>query len=200
MVHSLVDLFIWTGYVISVLFLTGLLTYRKISPTYGVPMYAVFANTTVAILLSLIVIGSPVVFQGIISFATLSFYASYLITIALFLHHRLVNKGLVYGPWHLGRFGVPINIVATCCCIFLITFLPFPLTYPVNWGNMNYAGPIMGLILLATTAAWFLGARRFFRGPILQIRVAGEAGQEGFTVFSRAEWLNEDAIDDFRLT
>jgi len=143
----------------------------------------------------LIVIGSPVVFQGILSFAALSNYTSYLITIALFLYHRLVNKGLVYGPWHLGKLGVPINIVATCLCTFVIVFIPFPLVYPVNWGNMNYAGPVFGLILVITTATWFIGARHYFRGPVLQIRVAGEAGQGGGNVFSRAEWLNDDNVE-----
>lgn len=158
-------------------------------------MYAVFANTAVSILLSLIVIGSSIVFEGIISFATLSFYASYFIAIAVFLHHRLTKKGLVYGPWRLGKFGIPINITAICCCIFLMIFLPFPLTYPVTWENMNYAGPVLGLILVASTATWFCGAKRYFRGPILQIRVAGEAGQESFNVFSRAEWLSEDTVE-----
>lgn len=79
-------------------------------------------------------------------------------------------------------------------CIFLIIFLPFPLTYPVTWGNMNYAGPILGLILVVTAMTWLLGARRYFRGPMVQIRVAGEAGQEDFTVFSRAEWLSDDIL------
>lgn len=65
--------------------------------------------------------------------------------------------------------------------------------YPVDWANMNYAGPVMGLILVVTTAAWSLGARHYFRGPILPVRVTGEAGQEGFNVFSRAEWLSEGA-------
>jgi len=157
-----------------------------------VPLYAVLANTTIAILLSLIVIGSPIVFQGVISFAPLSLYASYFVTIACFLHYRLVNRKLEYGPWHLGKFGVPVNIVAICVCIFLLIFLPVPLEYPVSWANMNFAGPVLGLILIVMTVIWFLGVRKYFRGPIIQIRVAGEDGQEGFTVFGRADWLNED--------
>jgi len=151
-------------------------------------MYAVLANTTVAILLSLIVIGSPIVFQGVLSFAPLSLYASYFVTIACFLHYRLINRKLEYGPWHLGKFGVPINMVAICVCLFLLIFLPVPLVYPVSWANMNFAGPVLGLILVMTSAIWFLGARKHFRGPIIQIRIAGEDGQEGFTVFSRADW------------
>lgn len=153
-------------------------------------MNAVLANTSVTILLSLVFLGSPVAFQALISFFALSLYMSYFITISMFLYHRIASKGVAYGPWHLGRFGIPINILALGFCVLPIVFLPFPLSVPITWRSMTYSGPILGIILLLIALSWMLGAKNQFKGPIVGMNI--DSGQGG-PIYSREQWLSEDS-------
>jgi len=163
----------------------------QISPTLRTPARAILANATVAILLSLIGLVGSIVFTAVLSFIPLALYLSYFITIAVFLHYRINNrnKNVPYGPWQLGRLGIPINIVALCFCVFLIVFLPFPLVMPVTAATLNYAGPALAALFVVILVSWFGRAKSYFRGPIVGVAVDSGDGHGAFTVFSREEWL-----------
>ena len=145
-------------------------------------------------MISLIVIGSPVAFNAVVSFCSLTSFCSYLIPIALLLRHRLVDKNVSYGPWNLGRFGVPVNIAALCFGLMWMVFLPFPLNMPLTWSNMNYAAPVLGVLLLAATVHWFFWGKKHFRGPIVAVQLRSNTGgqNEMSTVFSREAWVNAE--------
>jgi hypothetical protein len=40
-----------------------------------------------------------------------------------------------------------------------------PETYPITWGNFNYAPIAFAVLLLIAAAWWTLGARKRFQGP-----------------------------------
>jgi len=62
------------------------------------------------------------------------------------------------GPWHLGRFGSPINLVAMCWVVFISVILAIP-------DDMRAGKTVVGLA--AALAAWYLLAeRRRFHGPL----------------------------------
>ena len=118
------------------------------------------------VLLSLINIGSSIAFTALVSLPMVALSISYFIPILLLLLRKLSGKHPQYGPFKLGRWGVPINIAALCFLLFIIVWIPFPPVRPVTAENMNYAGPIcIGVICLALLD-WFTTGRKRFKVPV----------------------------------
>jgi amino acid transporter len=62
--------------------------------------------------MSLINLGSKVAFEAMISLATATLMATYLISIGCALLKRLRGETLPLARWSLGRYGLPVNAVA----------------------------------------------------------------------------------------
>lgn len=75
---------------------------------------------------------------------------------------KLRSERIQYGPFRLGRWGLPINLAAFVYCVFIMIWLPFPPFQPVTWVTMNYAGPIMGAVLVFAIADWCINGRKRF--------------------------------------
>lgn len=73
---------------------------------------------------------------------------------------------MTMGPWNLGVFGIYVNSIAIIYGVFICIFLPFPSEIPVTVTNMNYAGPVFGILLLFALGDWFIRGRKTFVGPI----------------------------------
>ncbi len=148
---------------------------------------AIFASTT---LLSLINIGSSTAFNALISLTTLGFYFSYALPILLFAIRRFdsTNRPIAFGPWSMGRLGLPVNLLAIAFCVFLIVFLPFPAQLPVTRENMNYASPVFVAVMLCALANYVLRVRKTFVGPVEETGSGSESSsqvveaQEGVTI------------------
>jgi choline transport protein len=113
----------------------------------------------------LINIGSTTAFLAILSLATLALYISYLIPITFVLIRKLEGRPPNYGPFKLGRWGIPINIFSIAWGIFTIIWLPFPVSLPVTKDTMNYAAPVWGAGLAIALVDWFISGHKRFRIP-----------------------------------
>jgi choline transport protein len=83
------------------------------------------------VLLSLINIGSTVAFNALISLTTLGLYSSYAIAIIVFVVRRFNKETPIeFGPWTMGKFGLIANVLGLAFSIFIITILPFPVSFP----------------------------------------------------------------------
>jgi choline transport protein len=144
----------------------------QVHPTLKVPTNAVYVSITISILLSVIVIGSTVALDAIVSLCTVSAFMSYLLPIGSFLWYRIYHGDAVqYGQWKLGRFGIPINIFALCWCIFFIVILPFPTILPVTAQDFNYGGPILLAVLAILSVDWVIRGRKHYHGPVIEVTV-----------------------------
>ncbi|KEF51477.1 uncharacterized protein A1O9_12394 [Exophiala aquamarina CBS 119918] len=151
--------------------------FSKISSQSRCPTNAVVSLTVAVSLLSLINIGSTTAFNALISLTTLGFYFSYAIPTILFAMRRFDHRNPIhFGPWTLGKIGLPVNIVAVAFCIFLIIFLPFPPMLPVTGLNMNYASPVFVAVMAFAVINYYVRARKRFTGPIKE--VASETSSE----------------------
>lgn len=132
-------------------------------------------------LLSLINIGSSTAFNAIISLSTVSLYVSYLIPISCLVLKRFSGEKIAWGPWTLGRFGPAINIFALVYGVFICIFLPFPSQRPVTAVNMNYAAPVMGVVIVFAVTDWFVRGSKVYVGPRreIDIRQAGKTCELG---------------------
>lgn len=141
----------------------------QVNPQYQVPIRSLGLVSLVVVILSLINIGSTTAFTAVLALSTLALYVSYLIPITLLLMKRLRGHGIGFGPFKLGIYGVPINLFAIIYGVFICIFLPFPPARPVTGANMNYVGPVFGLILVFAVSDWVLRGKSQFRGPLREV-------------------------------
>ncbi|EON69366.1 hypothetical protein W97_08626 [Coniosporium apollinis CBS 100218] len=139
--------------------------FSYVHPTLRIPTRALCLVGVICVLISLITAGSTAAFFAIISLNALALYISYLIPILLVLLRKLQGQHTPYGPFKFGRFGIPINIYAVCWCVFVCTWLLFPVMVPVTVDTLNCSGPIMGAIIVFVLAAWFISGHKRFRVP-----------------------------------
>jgi hypothetical protein len=91
------------------------------------------------------------------SISVIGLYFSYIIPIYLAWRLRGTPSEVPRGPWHLGRFGSPINLIAILWVGFITIILSIP-------DGMRAGKAIAGLTILLS--AWYLVAERHrFRGP-----------------------------------
>jgi choline transport protein len=130
-----------------------------------IPINALALVSVLSSLLALINIGSTTAFLAILSLATFALYISYTIPILFVLIRKLEGRPPNYGPFKLGRWGIPINAFALVWCIFTIIWLPFPVSLPVTKETMNYAAPVWGGFLVIALVDWFFSGHKRFRIP-----------------------------------
>ena len=147
--------------------------FAYVHPTHLVPIRAIWLGLTVVMLLSLLNIGSTTAFGAIVALASMALYFSYAIALFCMLYARYQSthggQSLVLGQWNLGRYGVYINIYSLIYTLYVMVFLPFPSTIPVDATNMNYCGPIFLFVFFFAIALWFFKAQRGWPGPSVAI-------------------------------
>jgi hypothetical protein len=76
---------------------------------------------------------------------------------------------MAWGPFHLGRWDLPINVLGIIYAVWISIFLPFPPTQPVNWVNNELCGPVLGAVLVFGAFDWFVIGRRHFHGSTVKV-------------------------------
>jgi len=130
------------------------------------PLNALALISVVAFILSLIYIGSSTAYNAIVSLTAIGLNISYVIPISFFLLRKIRGPPLAYGPFRLGRWGIPINMASLAYLIFIIIWMPFPQVLPVTRETMNYAGPVLIVIILAALTDWQLSGHKRFQVPL----------------------------------
>ena len=90
----------------------------------------------------------------------------FLLSVGIDIIRKLQNRHPQYGPFKLGGWGLPINLFALVFIVYVVTFLPFPVDLLVTATNMNYAGPLVGAIILMALGDWFTSGRKRFEVPV----------------------------------
>jgi len=132
------------------------------------PFNALILISVVAFLLSLIYLGSSTAFNAITSLVALGLHISYFLPILFIMLRKIRGPPLTYGPFSLGRWGIPINLFSLLYLIFVIIWMPFPILLPVTASNMNYASPVLILIIIGALVDWVISGHRRFKVPVAQ--------------------------------
>jgi hypothetical protein len=122
----------------------------------------------ISLLLSLINIGSSVAFNAIVSLTIACYFGSYAIPIALLAWRRATNRPIVLGPWHLGRYGLPVNIISLAWLTITWIFTFFPIAIPVSPMTMNWSCVLWGGAMIVGLGWYFLVQHKVFVGPRVQ--------------------------------
>jgi amino acid permease (GABA permease) len=145
--------------------LPGSVLWHRISGRTRTPTNAVWLAAGGAFLLGLPYLINPTAYAAVTSIAVIGLYIAYVIPIYL----RVAQRGdFQRGPWHLGRWGVPIGLVAITWVAFITVLFMLPQGSPVTWSNFNYA-PVAVLVVLGYAGiSWAVSARKWFTGPRVQ--------------------------------
>ena len=135
-------------------------------------MYSIALTAIISVLLCLINIGSDVAFNAVVSLVVAGFLGSYLLPIAMIFTKR-IQKGdeIPYGPWRLGKLGIPVNAFALVWGIITMFFSFWPSVHPVDAASMNWSCLLYGATTLFSVVFYFLRGRRKYNGPVIETDV-----------------------------
>ena len=155
--------------------------FSQINPTLHIPLNSLLLDTTIAVLLLLISVGSTTAFFAIVSLNTLSLYISYIIPLVFFTVSKLRGEYIPYGPFNFRNktVGLVVNFFAIAWAVFIAIFLPFPYIVPVTGSNMNYGGPVMAAVILWALVDWLVSGRKRWKAPIERKDIEEEEREEG---------------------
>jgi amino acid transporter len=127
--------------------------WRQVSQKHATPAPAIWLCVTAAFFAA--------VYSGaysvVTSISVIGLYVSYIIPVYLFWRSRGTARQMESGPWHLGRYGPALNLIAILWVLFISVILCQP-------DNMRAGKAIAAVTVLL--ALWYgLSERRRFRGP-----------------------------------
>ena len=134
----------------------------------ALPLRSISFCTIVAAIIGLINIGSTVAFNAIVSLSIAGLFTSYLIVIVLMIIKRIKGDTINFGPWSLGRAGLPINILSACFVIIATFFSFFPPATPVTLMTMNWSCLMWGGSTLIGLAYYAVLGRKIYHGPVVE--------------------------------
>jgi len=141
--------------------------WKRVNPKHLTPGPAIWLSVFLALLAAVYSGAYPV----ITSISVIGLYCSYVIPI--FLRWRTRNSMSAHsrGPWHLGRCGGAINLIAMLWVLFITVILGSP-------DNMR-AGKTIAAFGLLLGLWYFARERRHFLGPAwLEPGMDGQGGEE----------------------
>lgn len=164
----------------------------QVTTKSALPAAAIAITCIIPGLLNLIVIGSTVAFNALISLSLVAYYFTYFVSIALLLYRRLTSAirnpdpsapptpvmlnqetgeyDLSWGPWRVpGWLGITINITACAYLLVIFIFAFFPPTTPVNAVTMSYSSLMFGATVLYSIAYYYIWAKKNYNGPVVEI-------------------------------
>jgi amino acid transporter len=125
----------------------------SVSPRFRSPHIAVWVSVVAAFVVAI----WSGAYAAMVALSTLALYASYALPVWVGLRARRNGTWSHQGPWDLGRFSTPVNVVALGWCAVVMVLFVLP---PNELAGYTFAG---ALALL--TVYWVAFQRHTFVGP-----------------------------------
>ncbi|KAI0818650.1 amino acid/polyamine transporter I [Irpex lacteus] len=90
-------------------------------------------------------------------------------TLHLFSENHFGTEQARTGPFSLGKWYLPIGIVAVSWVAFIIILLLFPGGSNPSAADMNYAVVLVASVFIFASISWIISARKWFNGPISNV-------------------------------
>lgn len=98
--------------------------WAHVNTTTRTPVNAVWANTTIGILMLLLIFGGTVSIGALFSVGAIAAQVAF--TTPIVIRVFFVGNRFRPGPWNLGKFSLPCGMVAICFVALMIPILNFP--------------------------------------------------------------------------
>ncbi|CAO3575135.1 unnamed protein product [Mortierella alpina] len=125
------------------------------------PVAAVWFNIVFCFVLGLPYIWSETAYSAIVSVNTIASSISYLIPILCRI--LLARHTFEPGPFHLGRFSIPVGIVSCLWIVITSALFLCPTTAPVTALNMNYAAVPFIVVIGLCVLYYAIWGRHWFK-------------------------------------
>ncbi|KAK9414300.1 putative Amino-acid permease [Seiridium unicorne] len=141
---------------------------KKVNRHTQTPVNAVWFNTSIGIVLNLLIFGG-VAIGAIFSIGAIAAYVAF--AVPILIKTVFVGNKFRRGPWHLGWFSLPSGILSVSFVLVMMPILCFPTVKDadltpdlMNWTSLVYGAPMLFVII------WFVvDARKWFKGPKINI-------------------------------
>ena len=140
--------------------------FRRVSMKWNVPATSIVLVLATNFCIGLISVGSATAFYAFTSVTTISLYVSYAIPVVLMIMKRLRGEHIPFGPFTLGRWGLPINCFAVAYTTFTSIFMFFPPFAQTDATTFNWAVVMLAGTLAISIGYWFITGRKTFQGPL----------------------------------
>lgn len=143
--------------------------WKRVNKTTQTPVNAVWFNTVIGILLTLLIFAGSVAIGAIFSIAAIAAFVAF--TIPIFIRTFFVGKRFRRGPWHLGKYSPIIGTLASSFTALMIPILCLPSVTgkDLNASLMNWTCLVWGAPMLAVMIWWVVDAHKWFKGPKVNI-------------------------------
>jgi amino acid transporter len=138
----------------------------RVRPNSGVPANSVYVTLVFTSLIALIVIGSTTAFNIILSVSATGLFTSYLTVILTVIAKRLRKERFPVSKFSLGKWGLPVNIIACCFLVVAYLFLFFPGAPNPDPAGMNWAILVYGVVILFAACYYMVYGRHQYDGPV----------------------------------
>ncbi|ORY16528.1 choline transport protein, partial [Clohesyomyces aquaticus] len=137
--------------------------FSNVNERLSCPVPAVLLCSVISIGLGAISLGSKTAFTDLAGSFIILTSVSYVLAIApnLFTGRKNVPKG----PFHMGKFGFVMNVLAVILMIFFDIMYCFPFGIPTTVQAMNYNSVILVGVTVLTAIWWFIHGSRKYPGP-----------------------------------
>ncbi|OJT12513.1 hypothetical protein TRAPUB_10914 [Trametes pubescens] len=143
--------------------LPGSRWWKRMHPYTHTPVNAVWLVIVLAGLCGLLGF-SETALSSLAGASVIGLYVSYVTPI--FLRITSGRDKLKPGPFSLGKYYMPIGIVAVCWVTFIVVLLVFPPEVNPTAATMNYTIVIIMAVFIFASVWWVISARKWFKGPV----------------------------------
>jgi choline transport protein len=98
-----------------------------------------------------------------------SYLSSYLVPIVLLISKRLKHEKISFGPWTLGRWGLPVNLFAAGYGLITVVFTFFPPSVPISAESMNYSSVVYVGVVILGLLYYVVKGREGYVAPVAQM-------------------------------
>ena len=147
------------------------ITNFQVDPRTSLPVWSIVVSVVINLLLTLINIGSNVVFNALTGLTVAGIYSSFTVAASVMLWKRLTTPAseIRWGPFKLGRLGVPITLISIAYSLVGWFFSFWPPTATVTVKTMNWSVTVYVGVLAASMIYWLIHARHVYTGPIIEV-------------------------------
>jgi amino acid transporter len=127
--------------------------WKRVSAVHQTPAPAIWLSIAVAFVATI----SSGTYAVVTSISVIGLYVSYIVPVFLAWRVRGTTGAVAPGPWHLGRYGAAINVIAMLWVAFITVILVIP-------DDMRAGKAIAGVAVVLGLWYW-VAERQRFRGP-----------------------------------
>jgi amino acid transporter len=139
--------------------------WHRVNKRTRTPTNAIWLAAAGALILGLPYLWNSAAYAAVTSIAVIGLYIAYVLPTFLRLRQ---GASFRRGPWHLGRWSMPIGIIAVIWVVFITILFMLPTASPITWKTFNYTVVAVVAVLGFAGIWWLASARTWFTGPKVQ--------------------------------